>query len=68
MPSHPDRVRRNYHDIEIREYHDIPGNIQVVTIRISKADIASTMSQQDLQYLVYKKTKFEIESQYKVSK
>jgi hypothetical protein len=55
MPSHQDRVRRAYHDIEIVDYQNLKGYEQLITISITRMDIATQMSQRDLRYLVLKK-------------
>lgn len=44
MPSHPDRVRRNYHDIKIGETKDIVKDEDVIYIKVSKQEIATAMS------------------------
>ena len=41
MPSHPDRVRRNYTTTQIEQYHDMLNDEQVIVIKFTKLEIAS---------------------------
>lgn len=41
MPSHSERVRRNAHTITTKIMEDKPTNSMFVSLRISKAEIAS---------------------------
>jgi hypothetical protein len=64
MPSHPDRVRRNYHDIKIGKvvsYHDFTDTI---TIKISKLEIATKMHSRDLRDLVIRRIEQGIYEQF----
>lgn len=48
MPSHPDRVRRNYHNFHIKEIHNAPYDSLDYVAKISRVDIASCMTQDEL--------------------
>jgi hypothetical protein len=48
MPSHPDRVRRNYHDMQTTVVRRTLSQDVVVTVAISKDRIASAMSKREL--------------------
>jgi hypothetical protein len=54
MPCHPDRVRRNYHKIVMNEIEDVITNDIVVTIRVSKREIASAMSAREVEHNVWR--------------
>ena len=54
MPSHPERVRRNYHKIEIVEFDQIKTDDKVISISISKRDIASAMSAREIEHNVFR--------------
>lgn len=41
MPSHPDRVRRNYISTEVRVYEDPRSDEHVVNVRVTKARMAT---------------------------
>lgn len=47
-PSHQERVKRNYHTIEIAENHDARLDEQVVEVRITRQLIASQMSKRSV--------------------
>lgn len=48
MPCHPDRVRRNYHNINIITNQSTQFEETTIHISISKAAIASCMSKQEI--------------------
>jgi hypothetical protein len=52
MPSHPDRVRRSYHGIYIKDYKDMARDEDCITIRISKEEIATAMSAKEIYHNV----------------
>lgn len=53
MPSHPDRVRRNYHDITIQEYPTYYMETQII-INISRLEIATCMSRIEIERKIFK--------------
>lgn len=64
MPSHQDRVRRNYHTIQLREW-DNPGSYeQRVEISITRMEMASAMTRRDLEQLVLQRIRQGIHEQY----
>ena len=65
MPSHPDRVRRNYHNIIIEEYHDLTGYEQTIIVKISRIDIASLMTRNEIKHMIGQKLSDSIDSQYR---
>ena len=65
MPSHPERVRRSYHDIKIIELENIPANKILITIPISRLEIATAMTKKELEYNVIRLIKKGIQEQYK---
>lgn len=48
MPSHPDRVRRNYHEIKIGEKRSIIDDEDIIYIKVTKKEIASAMSAREI--------------------
>lgn len=44
MPSHPERVRRNYHDVEIAGASIASEDCYEVAVRITRAEIATWTS------------------------
>ena len=44
MPSHPDRVRRSYHEIKVNHKQNLVQDEEVITIKVTKAQIATAMS------------------------
>ncbi len=54
MPSHPERVRRSYHEIKMHEYEDIQTNDKMLTIRVSKAEIATAMTAREIEHNVWR--------------
>lgn len=65
MPPHPDRVRRNYHNIIISEHEDLTGYEQIITVRISRIEIASLMTKNEMKYMINQKISKCIDSQYR---
>lgn len=65
MPSHPDRVRRNYHTIEIIEESPAQYYESNIHIKISKLDIASCMSKREVKVMVFKYIDKGIDNQYR---
>ncbi len=65
MPSHPDRVRRSYHEINIGEYHMPMENEQMIYIRISRMQIASCMSKREIEHNILRSIRLGIFEQYK---
>jgi len=43
MPSHPDRVRRNYHSIVMGNKHNISTDEEIIYVKISRHVLASSM-------------------------
>lgn len=65
MPAHSERVRRNYHDISLRETPDSPWSGQHrFTVVVTKADIASHMSTREMQRFVLQQLGAEIAACY----
>lgn len=52
MPSHPDRVRRSYHKIMMNETDDMRTNNKIITIQISKQEMATWMSAREIEHNV----------------
>lgn len=48
MPCHSDRVRRNYHKIILGSNNDHANNEQIISIRITKLQIATKMSKTEV--------------------
>lgn len=65
MPSHPDRVRRNYHDIHIEKYEIPAANEQVIYIKITRRQIASAMTKEEIEYSVLRSIHLGIFEQYR---
>ncbi len=55
MPSHPDRVRRNYVDVKMYKWESILDHEEKILISISTISIASTMSRKDAAHMIAKK-------------
>ena len=64
MPSHADRVRRNYHNIKICETKDVQNNAHVIQVIITRLDIASKMSVREVEYEVWRLVQKGIIEQY----
>lgn len=54
MPSHPERVRRNYHKITIIENEHLPTNEFQIHISISKREIASWMTKYEVEQAIFR--------------
>lgn len=54
MPSHPDRVRRNYHKITVENHKEDRTNDSVINIRISKVQIATLMSKYEVRREIWR--------------
>ncbi len=54
MPSHPDRVRRNYHTITLHEGDDPARNEVQILIRIGRDTIATALSRRELERAVWR--------------
>jgi hypothetical protein len=65
LPSHPDRVRRNYHDVNLIEYDNICENKQEIKISITKTDIASRMGKWEIVRHIEKLISQAVIKQYK---
>lgn len=55
MPCHPDRVRRNYHDITIQTRENFETRATEVRISITRQDVATAMSARELKHAVLKR-------------
>lgn len=64
MPSHPDRVRRNYHDIILNTYEIVRTNEQIININITKHEIASIMSKYEMERHILSLIRKGIQEQY----
>lgn len=60
MPSHPERVRRNYHDVKITELFRPQSNDTEFLIHITRADIASVMSKYEVERMIWNKIRNEL--------
>ncbi len=66
MPCHPDRVRRNYHEIHMLEKEEPQTGDTMVIIRVSKKDdIASAMSAREIEHNVWRAIKNGIRLRWK---
>lgn len=65
MASHQDRVRRNYHTIEMVEHEAPHGFEQTISIQITRMEIATRMSKRDLEDYVLRKIQNQIRKDYK---
>lgn len=65
MPSHPDRVRANYHKVILVEMIEPQTDSQLIQLRITKADIASQMSKKELKNAIWNKIMKEIDISYR---
>lgn len=65
MPSHPDRVRRNYHTIKLRTYDLVERDVHLITIEISRIELASVMSLAEVKRVIYNRIMEGITMQYK---
>lgn len=66
MPPHPDRVRRNYHTVEIKEMLT-PFATDIVLdlkIKLTRMDIASVMNKKEAKYLIFNTLNEEIDKNY----
>jgi len=55
VPSHPDRVRRNYIDIEICKWKSILDYEDHIMIKVTTSEIASLMSRKEAARYICKK-------------
>jgi hypothetical protein len=68
MPSHPDRVRRNYHEIYAIDTHDIQNDQQRINIVITKLEVASWCNLKELRRFIVGKVYDMVTKQYKGGK
>lgn len=54
MPCHPDRVRRNYHKIVMKEEDEIRTGNRLIMIEVSKLDIATWMTAKEIEHNVWR--------------
>jgi hypothetical protein len=64
MPSHPDRVRRSYHESTIIEHGNPMRNEQIITIIITKMEMASCMTKRAVKTWILSKIMKGIDTQY----
>lgn len=62
MPCHADRVRRNYHDVEVREVERPAAMETLVVIHISRQAIASCLSPREVEHEVLRRIRCGVES------
>lgn len=55
MPSHPDRVRRNYMDVTILTWKSTIDHDEKYMLHIKTADIASCITKHELAQMIVKK-------------
>lgn len=67
MPSHPDRVRRSYHKIDLTEHTKFETDEQIITIKITKTAIASWANKRDILYNIGKYIQKGIKQYYRES-
>lgn len=65
MPSHPDRVRRNYHDVGLNIVSDMATAVQRIEIVVRHDEIATAVSARELKDIVVRKIAFGIERDYR---
>lgn len=65
MPSHQERVRRNYHTIVLREAADPPTGDMLIQIRVTKAEIASCMRTDEIERTVLRAVQRGIRGQWR---
>lgn len=60
MPSHPERVRRNYHNVKIVKLFRPQNNDTEFLIHITRRDIASVMSKYEVERMIWNKIRNEL--------
>lgn len=49
MPSHPERVRRNYHEIGVKTWQDEQTNEFVIVTRVRRETLATLLSRREIE-------------------
>lgn len=65
MPSHPERVRRNYHTIKLSVEEEVKTNHQVIQIRISRLEWVTAMSKREIMHNIYRSIRNGIMEKYR---
>ena len=57
MPSHPDRVRRSYHEIRVKENTELTTGDNIIQIKITKLELATAMTGTEIYHNVLRAIK-----------
>ena len=64
MPSHPERVRRNYHEVLLLTTDAHWSDSWDIMLKISRAEIASTLSARELKRWILRRIEQAIDRDY----